>query len=110
MSEAPLPTRFEIGDPVRVKAIYPPGHLRTPWYIRGKVGFIGGYMGNYWDPEKSAEGEDGKPDRMVYHVHFSQAKLWPDYNGKDSDELVVDIQEHWLDPATTEELETGNLP
>jgi nitrile hydratase subunit beta len=109
MSDDAIPPRFKIGDPVRVKADKPPGHMRTPWYIRGKVGVIGGYLGSYWNPERSAEGEDGKPDHMVYHVHFDQARLWPGYNGKVSDELVVDLQDHWLDAASTQELEAGNL-
>jgi nitrile hydratase subunit beta len=109
MSKDALPARFSIGDPVRVKALYPTGHLRTPWYIRGKVGVIGGFLGSYWNPETSAEGEDGKPDHMVYHVHFSQPRLWPDYNGNESDELVVDLQDHWLDAASEQELEAGNL-
>jgi nitrile hydratase subunit beta len=110
MSDDVIAPRFKIGDPVRVKAQYPPGHIRTPWYIRGKVGSIGGYLGSYWNPEKSAEGGDGKPDRMVYHVHFEQAQLWPDYHGNDSDELVVDLQDHWLEAASPQELEAGNLP
>jgi nitrile hydratase subunit beta len=110
MTEEALPPRFGIGDPVRVKSLTPTGHIRTPWYIRGKVGVVGGLMGSYWNPETSARGEDGKPDRMVYHVHFSQPGLWPDYSGRKSDELVVDLQDHWLDPASEEELKAGNLP
>ena len=101
--------QFNIGDPVRVKTLTPPGHCRTPRYIQGKVGRIGGHMGVYWNPEETAEGRDGKPDRMVYHVYFDQARLWPDYHGKQSDQLVVDIQEHWLEQASAAELEAGNL-
>ncbi|MBT3701752.1 MAG: nitrile hydratase subunit beta [Alphaproteobacteria bacterium] len=109
MSTETIPPRFGIGDTVRVKSLSPEGHMRTPWYIRGKVGVIGGLMGSYWNPEESAMGRDGKPDRMVYHVHFDQARLWPDYNGRETDQLVVDLQDHWLDIASPQELEAGNL-
>ena len=109
MSSDPLPQRFRVGDPVRVKPEFRPGHLRTPWYIRGKVGVIDGTIGNYWNPETSAQGSDGRPERMVYHVCFKQTDLWPDYHGKNSDELIVDIQDHWLDAASMEEVKAGNL-
>ena len=32
--------RFRPGDRVRVRAAYPPGHVRTPYYCRGHVGVI----------------------------------------------------------------------
>ena len=86
-----------------------PDHCRTPKYIRGKVGYVGGLMGLYWNPEESAEGGTGKPDRMVYHVHFNQSGLWAEYKGTVADELVVDLFEHWLDAASLEELEAGNV-
>jgi len=101
--------RFEVGDPVRVLDLTAPPHCRTPTYVRGKVGYIGGRMGAFFNPEEAAEGRDGKPDRMVYHVHFHQQKLWPDYAGAAEDELVIDLYEHWLAPATSEELNAGNI-
>jgi nitrile hydratase len=103
------PARFNVGDAVRVRAQAAPPHCRTPSYVRGKVGYIGGRMGAFWNPETSAEGGDGQPDRMVYHVHFAQQKLWPGYAGEAGDELIIDIYEHWLDAATAEELQAGNL-
>ena len=30
-------TRFDVGDRVQVKRAFPPGHRRTPHYIRGKL-------------------------------------------------------------------------
>jgi len=104
-----LPARFNVGDPVRVLTLPQPQHCRTPRYVRGKVGYISGRMGAYWNPEDTAVGGDGKPDRMVYHVHFQQIQLWPDYAGDAKDELRVDIFEHWLEAATPEELQAGNL-
>lgn len=108
MSET-LPARFNVGDAVRVLDLPQPPHCRTPIYVRGKVGFVGNLMGAFWNPEEAAEGRDGLPNRMVYHVHFEQRKLWPDYAGDDKDELVIALYEHWLDAATPEELEAGNL-
>ena len=104
-----MPTRFNVGDPVRVLDQMSPSHCRTPTYVRGKVGYIGGHMGAFWNPEESAEGGDGQPNRMVYHVHFEQIKLWPDYAGTAQDELVIDLYEHWLEPATPEALKAGNI-
>jgi nitrile hydratase len=34
---ASVRARFATGDRVRVLRMYPLGHVRTPWYIRGKV-------------------------------------------------------------------------
>jgi len=104
-----MSARFSIGDPVRVLDQPAPLHCRTPSYVRGKIGYIGGRMGDFWNPEQTAEGGDGLPARMVYHVHFDQSKLWPDYAGGSEDELRVDLYEHWLEAATPDELEAGNL-
>ncbi len=106
---APLPARFDVGDAVRVLDQPAPRHCRTPSYVRGKVGYIGGRMGAFWNPEETAVGGDGLPDLMVYHVHFHQNKLWPDYAGDAGDELIVDLNEHCLDAATPQDLEAGNL-
>ncbi|MGB0632617.1 MAG: SH3-like domain-containing protein, partial [Alphaproteobacteria bacterium] len=29
---------FSVGDRVRIKNSHPPGHRRTPFYVRGKTG------------------------------------------------------------------------
>ena len=45
---APAPGhRFEVGDAVRVKKHFPPGHRRTPAYIRGKTGTIDDHAGGF---------------------------------------------------------------
>ena len=38
---------FVPGDAVQVIATHPPGHRRTPYYIRGKIGEIERVCGNY---------------------------------------------------------------
>ncbi len=35
-----MTTRFKPGDAVRVLLTHPPGHRRTPHYIRGKTGVV----------------------------------------------------------------------
>jgi nitrile hydratase len=91
--------RFATGDPVQVRAAWPPGHVRTPHYLRGKRGEILSIAGRFANPEELAYGRDGKPARALYRVRFEQAALWPDHQGRARDTVVADIFEHWLEPA-----------
>ena len=91
--------RFSGGDRVRVRAAYPPGHVRTPYYTRGKEGVVTGLAAVMANAEALAYGADGKPDIPIYRVSFAQTELWPDYAGNARDTAVVDIYEHWLEPA-----------
>ena len=91
--------RFAIGDRVRVRAAFPPGHVRTPYYLRRKRGQILSIAGRFANPEELAYGRDGQPARALYRVRFEQAALWPDYQGQARDTVVADIFEHWLEPA-----------
>ena len=43
--------RFDVGDRVAIKRAYPPGHRRTPYYIRGKEGVIERICGAFPNPE-----------------------------------------------------------
>lgn len=52
---------FGIGDIVRVIDAHPPGHRRTPYYCRGKIGKIERVCGEHRNPEELAYGFDGKP-------------------------------------------------
>ena len=90
--------RFRVGDRVRVRFLERPGHIRTPWYIRGKRGWIEHYHGDFPNPEELAYGQDGLPARPLYVVAFQQADLWPAYGTGGADKLYVDIYEHWLEP------------
>jgi nitrile hydratase subunit beta len=90
---------FNSGDRVRVKSTYPPGHRRTPWYIRGKAGAIERVCGAFPNPEELAYGFSGEPKRVLYRVRFSMREVWPDYEGTDHDLIEVEIYEHWLDAA-----------
>jgi len=94
-----MSNRLAIGDRVQVRAAFPPGHVRTPHYLRGKHGEILSIAGRFANPEELAYGRDGKPARALYRVRFDQAVLWPDYQGQARDTVVADIFEHWLEPA-----------
>ena len=48
---------------VKVKFEDRPGHLRTPWYIRGKTGWIERVYGEFLNPESLAFGKDGLPKK-----------------------------------------------
>jgi hypothetical protein len=89
---------FAIGQRVRVRRSYPPGHVRTPHYLRGRRGVVDGVAGHFANPEELAYGRDGLPARALYRVRFCQAELWPDYAGDPRDCAVVDLFEHWLEP------------
>lgn len=91
--------RFKPGDPVKVKFEDRPGHIRTPWYIRGKVGWIERVYGDFLNPESLAFGRDGLPKKTLYLVAFQQRDVF----GKTSDtrdKVLVDIYDHWLESAT----------
>ena len=90
---------FKPGDRVRVRFAEPPGHIRTPHYIRGKTGWVEQYHGDFPNPEELAYGKDGLPRRPLYLVGFKQTDVWQSYQAGPSDTLYVDIYEHWLEPA-----------
>ena len=87
---------LEPGDRVRVREDYPMGHIRTPVYIRGKEGVVVKTLGRFPNPELLALGRDGKPEKTLYEIRFMQAELWPNYNGPETDTLLIDLYEHWL--------------
>jgi nitrile hydratase len=91
--------RFAPGDRVRVRAAFPPGHIRTPFFVRGREGKVEALAAIHPNPEGLAYGGDGTPRRPVYRVAFRQAELWEGYAGSPEDATVVDIFEHWLEPA-----------
>ncbi len=95
--------RFGLGAPVRIRLAYPPGHVRTPYYLRGKTGEVIRSLGNSPNPEELAYGRDGEPALPLYWVKFMQTELWGDYTGEAKDTAVVEVLENWLEP-----LEEGN--
>ncbi|MFZ9042945.1 MAG: SH3-like domain-containing protein, partial [Ilumatobacteraceae bacterium] len=74
----------------RVAAAHPPGHRRTPHYIRGKEGVVERYCGAFPNPEERAYGFSGLPKRHLYRVRFRQMDVWPGYNGPTHDLLELE--------------------
>ena len=95
-----MTTRFAIGAEVRVRATFPPGHVRTPYFLRGRRGRIDALAGKFPNPEELAYGRPGLPPMPLYRVVFRQRDLWPVYAGAAHDMLIADIFEHWLEPAS----------
>ena len=88
---------LDAGSVVRVRAIFPPGHVRTPYYIRGKTGVIERACGEFPNPEELAYGRAGRPHQPLYRVRFRQRDVWPEYEGAEGDTLDVEIYAHWLE-------------
>ena len=91
--------RYAVGDQVSVRAAFPPGHVRTPFFVRGKTGRVTEVLGPYRNPEELAYGRSGEPALPLYRVIFETSDLWDDYQGVSRDTTVVDIYEHWLETA-----------
>jgi hypothetical protein len=96
-------SRFAVGDVVRVRRAFPPGHVRTPYFTRGRSGVVDEVAGSYRNPEELAYGRYDCPKLPLYRVRFKQADLWPAYDGSAGDTAVVDIYENWLEPAEDEQ-------
>jgi nitrile hydratase len=84
------------GDRVSVLDVDVPGHIRTPYYVRGKRGVVERAVGLFRNPEELAYGRSGEPRRTLYRVRFEQREVWPDYDGAPLDTIDVDLYEHWL--------------
>jgi len=98
-ASAAVPARFGVGDRVAVRRAAPPGHVRTPWYIRGHAGIIERLCGAFANPEELAYNRPGLPAQPLYRVRFRQRDIWPDYRGRDTDTIEIEIYQHWLEPA-----------
>lgn len=99
---------LSIGDRVRIAAVNPPGHRRTPFYIRGKVGVIERVCGEFANPEELGHGFDGLPKKRLYRVRFKQTDLWQNYGGGPADTVDVDVYEHWLRPLPAQSSGQGD--
>ena len=65
-------SRLSPGAVVRVREDYPPGHIRTPVYLRGKQGVVERYFGAFANPERLAYNLTG-PKQALYKVRFRAA-------------------------------------
>ncbi|MGR3757080.1 MAG: SH3-like domain-containing protein [Tranquillimonas sp.] len=83
---------------VRVKSWAPPGHVRTPAYLRGRIGKIERPLGRFANPEQLAYGLAAEAVPL-YRVRFRMADLWGDAAERPEDTLDAEIYAHWLEPA-----------
>jgi nitrile hydratase subunit beta len=75
--QAAPPQLFEVGDRVRVKNEYVPGHIRMPAYIRGKEGVVVRISPPYPFPDTAGHGMQA-PMEPTCDVRFRSRDLWPD--------------------------------
>ena len=94
-----MAAKFHPGDRVRIRVGSPPGHFRTPAYVQGKTGVVEALHGAFPNPESLAYGGDGLPKQFLYLVRFDQTTVWPQYPPGFQDKLLIDLFEHWLEPA-----------
>jgi hypothetical protein len=91
---------FAPGTRVRIRNDWPetrgPVHIRTPHYVRGAHGTIVRALGAFHNPEDLAFARPAPP-RALYHVRFEQPPIWQ--HGQAGDDVLVEIYEHWLEPA-----------
>lgn len=83
---------------MRVRKDMPPGHVRTPTYLRGKTGWIERTLGPFPNPEQLAYGLEGKALPLI-RVRFSMAEVWGDAVPNPTDTIDAEIYSHWLEPA-----------
>jgi nitrile hydratase subunit beta len=88
------------GTRVRVRDDWPetrgPCHIRTPHYLRGRDGVVERHLGGFANPEDLAFARPAGT-RQLYHIRFARTDLWPE--GQAGDDLLVEVFEHWLEPA-----------
>ncbi len=83
---------------VRVRCAAPPGHVRVPWYLRGKTGIIECRLGSFGNPEQLAYGLDA-PHVELLRVRFRMEELWGNGCEKPDDTLDAEVHAHWIEPA-----------
>ena len=89
--------QFKIGDRVRVKSDFVPGHVRMPAYLRGKVGRVVSRSSAFPFPDAEAHGVSSTHE-PTYDVLFNTEDLWP--GNTDPAELVASVFESYLAPLT----------
>jgi nitrile hydratase len=94
------PPRYPPGQRVRVVRRFPKrGHIRTPFYLRGKQGRIDSVLGWFLNPEQLANGEPGLPPLMLYRVRFAYRDIWERTPvSEDRTAIMADLSEDWLEP------------
>ena len=76
--------------------MFPPGHVRTPFYLRGKTGEIERELGYFKNPEELAYGLNANKQKL-YRVRFSMSEIWGEASEASNDTVDAEIYEHWLE-------------
>jgi hypothetical protein len=72
--------------------------VRTPAYLRGKVGIIERSLGAFPNPEALAYGVAAS-DLPLHRVRFAMSDVWEANAENPNDTLDAEIYEHWLEPV-----------
>lgn len=83
---------------LRVRRDMPPGHVRTPAYLRGKIGWVERALGPFPNPEQLAYGLPAQPLTLM-RVRFAMTEVWGDEADAPHDTIDAEIYSHWLEPA-----------
>jgi nitrile hydratase subunit beta len=95
MGEVPL---FRAGDRVRIITRSPIGHYRVPLYLRGKTGTVEAVIEPAAiDNEEEGYGRNAGAKRHYYRLAFPMTEVWPDYAGRPSDGLRIEVFETWIE-------------
>ncbi len=92
LAGAQLPD-IRMGDRVRVKDDFVPGHIRMPGYIRGKEGVVVGISPLYPYPDAHGHGLESAW-QCSFDVRFSSRHLWPE--GAEDAEIQVGVFHSYL--------------
>ncbi|UXX82753.1 nitrile hydratase subunit beta [Roseovarius pelagicus] len=85
-----------MAERVRVRSLYPPGHVRAPAYLRGRTGEVERALGCFANPEQLAYALKAEQKRL-FRVRFTMAELWGADAERPEDTLDAEIYEHWLE-------------
>ncbi len=85
-----------MAEQVRVKTMMPPGHVRTPAYLRGKCGVIERELGDFANPERAAYRLKKEMQPLV-RVRFLMSEVWGEAAENPTDTLDAEIYAHWLE-------------
>lgn len=83
---------------VKVRTAMPPGHVRTPSYLRGKTGVIARTLGAFPNPEALAYRQPPAP-QVLHRVRFTMAEVWGTAAETPNDTIEAEIYAHWLEPT-----------
>ena len=90
---------------------FPPGHVRTPHYLRGQAGVVESIAGHFANPEELAYGRDGLPRARALPRALPPGRALARLSRcAPRDSAVVDIFEHWLEPLEEAGSMTGASP